>query len=281
MEIFSMGYALLAIQNALLRVVTLQLRAVIVDVCKKRNLLYIRFFYDRKAPEKLIELWECAITEASADLGPDCFVDSEIERLDYPQEIPRCGRYAYLRKEPSQSITPISSEASMPYGGRLSEVNSSQPKQKTIARKMIDFQKPVGTFICPVSGEQMSTSLAVFDETKEGNPLIFAKPPTYAIPILAIAYALLATQRALLGTITPELRAVTVDVDQQNSLLYLRFYYDGYGNKTTIALWESAITKVYADLGPNYALDAHVEQLDYPQTVPLRGRYAYLRKESS
>ncbi|HKZ45404.1 MAG TPA: hypothetical protein VJ343_01740, partial [archaeon] len=87
MEIFSIGYALLATQRALLDAITPELRAVVVDSCEKTNLLYIRFYYDGKASEKLIDLWQCAITEASADLGPDCLLDDGVERLDFPQKI--------------------------------------------------------------------------------------------------------------------------------------------------------------------------------------------------
>jgi hypothetical protein len=99
MKIFSIGYALLAIQRALLDVVTPELRAVVVDVCKETHLLYIRFYYDGEVVEELVDLWQCAIKEARVDLGPDCVLDDRVERLDYPKEIPFRGRYAYLRKE--------------------------------------------------------------------------------------------------------------------------------------------------------------------------------------
>lgn len=99
METFSIGYALLAVQSALLGVVSPELRAVVVDVSKADKLLYLYFYYDGEASEDMIDLWECAITEASADLGPDCVLDVGVVRLDYPKKIPFRGRYAYLRKE--------------------------------------------------------------------------------------------------------------------------------------------------------------------------------------
>ena len=68
METFSLGYGLLAVQSALLGVITPQLRVVVVDVCKEEDLLYLHFYYDGEADEKAVDLWECAITEASADL---------------------------------------------------------------------------------------------------------------------------------------------------------------------------------------------------------------------
>ncbi len=99
METFSIEYALLAVQSALLGIVTPALRAVVVDVNKEEQLLYLHFYYDGEVEEQVIELWRCAITEASADLGPDCKLDNGVQRLDYPKKIPFCGRYAYLRKE--------------------------------------------------------------------------------------------------------------------------------------------------------------------------------------
>ena len=100
METFSIEYALLAMQRALLDIVTPELRAVVVDVCKEDNSMYIRFYHDSKASEEMIELWQCAITEASADIGDEhLFLDENIEALDYPEPIPLRGRYAYLRKE--------------------------------------------------------------------------------------------------------------------------------------------------------------------------------------
>lgn len=99
METFSMEYALLATQNALLDAITAELRAVVIDVSSEEQLLYIRFYYHGDVSTKLIDLWECAITEASASLGPDCALDYGVERLDCPKEIPLRGRYAYLRKE--------------------------------------------------------------------------------------------------------------------------------------------------------------------------------------
>ena len=98
MEVFSIDYALLAIQSALLGVVSPELRAVVVDFSKDESLLYTRFYYDGKVSDNLIDLWECAITEASADLGPDCLLDDGIERLDFPKKIPFKGRYVYLEK---------------------------------------------------------------------------------------------------------------------------------------------------------------------------------------
>jgi len=99
MTVKSMGYVLLAVQSALVGMVTPELRAVVVDFCQEEQLLYIRFYYDGQVSEELIKLWKCAISAAHANLRLDCRLDGEVERVDYPQEPPFRGRYAYFRKE--------------------------------------------------------------------------------------------------------------------------------------------------------------------------------------
>ena len=113
---------------------------------------------------------------------------------------------------------------------------------------------------------------------KDDCHIIPAKPTSYKIKdITPIAYALLAIQRALLGLVTPELRAIIVDVQEQ--LLYMRFYYDQVVLQEILESWEYAITRSIADLGSDYLFDAKIERLDFPQEIPFRGRYAFLRKE--
>ncbi len=103
MEQISIEYALLSAQRALLDVITPELRAVVVDVCPDDDLMYMYFYYDGEVSEKLIDLWQCATAEASAPLGPVCFLDYDVVRLDYPAEIPLRGCFAYLRKEPGEN----------------------------------------------------------------------------------------------------------------------------------------------------------------------------------
>ena len=260
MERFSLGYSLLAVQNALLKVVTPQLRAVVVDFSKAQQ-LYIRFYYDGEASEEAIDLWQCSITEASADLGVSCLLDDGIERLDYPNEIPFRGRYAYLRKEPYFPST------------------QKPTKYPLISREIVDFQEEIGLFVSPVDGEQVNTSWGIIHYASDGTHIVPARPLSYKIEIFPIAYAMLSIQRALLDSVTPELRAVIADVSSEDNLLYVRYYYDKEVDEQTIDLWECAITESWADFGSDYDLDAAVVRLDYPLKVPFRGRYAYLRKE--
>lgn len=99
MEYFSLEYALLSIQSALLSVVTPELRAVVLDIDYDTEVLYIRYYYHGEVSEQLIDVWDCSIAEI--DIGIRGFFDAKIERLDYPNPIPVRGRLAYLRKAPS------------------------------------------------------------------------------------------------------------------------------------------------------------------------------------
>jgi hypothetical protein len=213
MEVFSVEYALLAMQRALLGEVTAELRAVVIDFDTEQLIFFARFYYDKEACEKMIDLWQCAATEASASLGPDCFTHLQIERVDYPEKIPSCGYYAYLRKEPN-----------LP--------------------------------------EKLDNKVKIAEMT--------------------IGYALLAVQNALLGVVTPQLRAVIVDFEEEIPLLFIRFYYDTQVPQETINLWSNAMSKSSADFfGSICCLDCRIERLDYPKDIDsvFRGRYAYRRKE--
>lgn len=93
------------------------------------------------------------------------------------------------------------------------------------------------------------------------------------------AYALLVTQNALLGLVTPELRAVIVDFEEATTLLYVRFYYDGKLSLDGKNLWDKALKQIDQDFEQNHLFDGKIEQLDFPEKIPFRGRNAYRRCE--
>jgi len=88
---------LLAMQSALFSEITSELRAVDVNVDNENRIFYADFYYTDEASEKMLDLWDCIICEASAHFT--YHVEQSINRLDYPQSIPLKGRYAYMRKE--------------------------------------------------------------------------------------------------------------------------------------------------------------------------------------
>jgi hypothetical protein len=254
-----LSHVLLSMQKALLGSVVPALRAVAVDVDINEKTLFFSFFYDCEINDQLFDLATIACTEASANF-PEYFVKDSIEQLDYPKEIPALGHYAYLRKEPYLPS------------------NQKSTKSPLIAREIIDFQKTIGIFVSPLNGERVSTNWGIIHHAYNGTHIVPARPINN-IEIFLLAYAMLSLQKALLGNVTPELRAVVADINERDNLLYIRCYYGGEVDKKTLDLWERVITESWADFGSNYKLDSAVVRLDYPLKVPFQGRYAYLRKE--
>lgn len=221
---YSIGYALLCVQGALLDAVTPHLRAVVVDLYHNRYCMFLQLCYEGEMSEEDIESLSCAITEASAGMEAECLTDPQIERIDFPKPIPflgvspNGGYLAFLRWEP---------------GG--SSINPAN--------------------IFPLSE---ATDIAPFPE----------------------AYAVLAASNALLGKISPELRAVTIAVPSQSNIVKIRFFHDQEINMEMLRLWEQAASEIHASLGATYTCDTQVIRSDFPQKISIQeGRYAYFRKE--
>ena len=95
---------------------------------------------------------------------------------------------------------------------------------------------------------------------------------------LQLSRAMLRMQEALLGVVTPELRSVTVDIDSNEKILFFGFFYDGELKSEFYDLAQMACSKAAANF-PQYSLRETIVRIDFPQKIPFRGRYAYLRKE--
>lgn len=93
-----------------------------------------------------------------------------------------------------------------------------------------------------------------------------------------LEYALICMQNALLGAIVPELRAVTVDIDVETKTLFYFFFYDGEISDKLFDLASVASAEASAHMSA-YFVDDNIIRLDFPQKIPVRGSYAYLRKE--
>jgi hypothetical protein len=93
-----------------------------------------------------------------------------------------------------------------------------------------------------------------------------------------LSYAKLAAQNALLGAVVHELRAVSIDIELKTKKFSVYFYYDGEISDELFDLASVAITEMSADLS-EYELDDHIERLDFPDKIPIRGHLVYLRKE--
>ncbi|MCH9625163.1 MAG: hypothetical protein S4CHLAM123_03320 [Chlamydiales bacterium] len=94
-------------------------------------------------------------------------------------------------------------------------------------------------------------------------------------------YGLIATQHALLGAVTPNLRVVTIKVCLEEKMIKICFFYDGEISEEDFEIANTAITEVISDFPLDYQLDDHIERIDYPNAVPIDGRVVFRRKERS
>jgi hypothetical protein len=92
-----------------------------------------------------------------------------------------------------------------------------------------------------------------------------------------IYYALLCVQSALVNAVAPQLRAVTVGIDEIEKKVVLYFFYDG---EITEELYETASLVGTDTNHPYYRNSEHIVRLDYPKKIPIFGKLAFLRKES-
>lgn len=92
-----------------------------------------------------------------------------------------------------------------------------------------------------------------------------------------LLYAKLSLQRALLGAVTPNLRAVYIDIDEKTKKLSISFFYDGEITDKFFDIASTAVAEV--DVPGYYELDEKIERLDFPEKIPVRGHLVYLRQE--
>jgi hypothetical protein len=92
--------------------------------------------------------------------------------------------------------------------------------------------------------------------------------------------AKLSVMRAMLGEITPEMRAVTVEVNARH--VTVRVYHDELASDELWDDFDAAMTEVYADFpadGPDaISLDYKLLRCDSPQLIPALGEPVFVRK---
>ncbi len=291
MKDFSLSYALLSIQSALLGIIDEAIRAVVIDINIKKNVFYIRFYYDGPISDDLYELCDCAITEASCYIGMGFETDGGIERLDYPQKIPSYGHYAYLRKEETNDQTNklnksilknINQQAFIDkYFNDKKNINELL-KNNSIIRKFINFEECIGYVINRETGEKIETTWGLVHYSTNKKYII----PAYHGDLkkfadgYVISYTLLSIQNALLGVVTPQLRAVFVNFNEKTQTIYIRIYYEKKNYEKILDLWENSVSEIYADIGTYYNFDIEIKRFDSPQELLDDNiRYAYLGKD--
>jgi hypothetical protein len=84
---------------------------------------------------------------------------------------------------------------------------------------------------------------------------------------------------ALFHVITPELRAVTFNLDNINKIFSINFYHDGEASEKNIDLWQCASTEASCRLSPDFHSEEKIIRIDYPKKIPDDEILIYYRKE--
>jgi hypothetical protein len=88
--------------------------------------------------------------------------------------------------------------------------------------------------------------------------------------------ALLSVQRALLGAVSPAVRAVVVEL--QGSALTVTAYFDGEVSEDDIESFSCVEAEIMADF-PEQRVEVRCDRRDAPQMIPAAGIWAYQRRE--
>lgn len=92
-------------------------------------------------------------------------------------------------------------------------------------------------------------------------------------------YFKLSIQRALLGNITHNIRAIVAELKRDDIQLF--FYYDGQIKEDDEETASEIGAEVIADFSEGCNLDVNISRIDYPQPINhANGLCVYLRKES-
>lgn len=92
-------------------------------------------------------------------------------------------------------------------------------------------------------------------------------------------YFKLSIQRALLGNVTNNMRAIIAELSENNIGLF--FYYDGEVHEDDEEIVSEIETEVIADFNEDCNFNVNIIRLDYPNSIKNdRGFCVYLRKES-
>ena len=100
-----------------------------------------------------------------------------------------------------------------------------------------------------------------------------------------IVYLKLSAQRALWGHVFSQLRAVSVNVNENE--IDVRFYHDGELSEENEEYCELATTEIIADYPyyfnnkkPQTEFNTPIIRLDYPAQIPPHGHWVYFRHEN-
>ena len=91
-------------------------------------------------------------------------------------------------------------------------------------------------------------------------------------------YIMLSSQTALVGAVTPNLRAVTINLNEKKKEVVIFFFYDEEINEKLFDLVSTVIAEI--TIPYEYIWDEHITTLKCPEKIPEKGFLVYHRKES-
>lgn len=93
----------------------------------------------------------------------------------------------------------------------------------------------------------------------------------------SVVDARLSIQRALLGEISPQLRAVVFSIVGKN--IDVRFYFDGLISEADVESASCVETEIIADYEAEDVVTVRCIRLDAPETIDDDGTWVYQRRE--
>ncbi len=198
--------------------------------------IHLSFYYDGEISDDDCDSAQCVGTEVISDY-PDYQLKEDILRWDYPKPIPQGeGEIVYLRREKA---------AGMLYMRGLMSTLFGEEKRQWGKKKS-------------VLSEQEQTPKSD-DEFQEIN----------------YTSAVLSMNTALLGSVSPALRAAMIQWKDKEFHLY--FYYDGEISEEDRESAECVAEEVISDF-PRYKVNLDIVRLDYPKPIPQEDRKAVYRR---
>jgi len=145
-------------------------------------------------------------------------------------------------------------------------------------QEYVDFQEFIGFVLSVITSDRTPTSWGKILYLSDGVYVVPTLRPSEQEITDKMITALLGTQIALWGEITPNLRAVTVNIDGITGLL-IEFFYDGSITEE-IKKTAAEITMEASCFFPaDFPYCDRLTRIDYPDEIPFSGRFVYFRKE--
>lgn len=150
-----------------------------------------------------------------------------------------------------------------------------------VERETIDFKEVIGNVWSTSENSYIPTTVGTVHYASDGAHIIpHLVVDTKANLKIDLDVLVLNCANTLLGAVTPQLRAVKIDVRDKN--IYLLFYYEGYLDEEELDELEVVGTEFIAGY---YREDCYYHvfttRLDLPAQIPQGGTLVYLRKEEN